>query len=87
MHTEFRFFFIIYIMSYLLCIVALHCAASRGHHDCIEVLRKGAADVNMIDKNRCTPLFYAITLGNKDCTQALIKAKADVNHVDDRGRK
>ena len=66
---------------------ALHCAASRGHYDCIEVLRKHGADVNKIDKNKCTPLFYAITLGNKDCTQALIKAKTNVNHVDDRGRK
>jgi len=66
---------------------ALHCAASRGHHQCIEVLRKAGADVNLMDNNSCTPLFYAITLGTLQCTRALVTAKADVNHVDERGRK
>ena len=66
---------------------ALHCAASRGHSECIDVLRKQGANINMVDRNKCTALFYAITLGNKQCTKLLLNAKADPNHVDDRGRK
>lgn len=65
---------------------ALHCAASRGHSHCIEELKKLGADVNLADKNSCTPLFYAVTLGNKDCTKTLLKHGADPNHKDVRGR-
>lgn len=67
-------------------VLALHCAASRGHSHCIEELKKLGADVNLADKNSCTPLFYAVTLGNKDCTKTLLKHGADPNHQDVRGR-
>ena len=66
---------------------ALHCAASRGHNACIDVLRRQSATVDVVDRNKCTALFYAITLGNKQCTKSLLSAKANPNHVDDRGRK
>lgn len=65
---------------------ALHCASSRGHSHCIEEMKKLGAEVNLADKNSCTPLFYAVTLGNKECTKALLKHGADPNHKDVRGR-
>ena len=46
-------------------LTALHCAASRGHHDCIDTLiGLCGAEVNTKDHNGSTPLFYAVTLGN-----------------------
>ena len=65
---------------------ALHCAASRGHSDCVDRLKKLGAEVNVADTNGCTALFYAITLGNKECTRLLLKYGADPNHKDSRGR-
>ncbi|CAG2235599.1 unnamed protein product [Mytilus edulis] len=65
---------------------ALHCAASRGHSDCVDKLKKLGAEVNVADTNGCTALFYAITLGNKECTRLLLKYGADPNHKDTRGR-
>ena len=45
-------------------LTALHCAASRGHHECIDTLiGLCGAEVDVIDQNGSTPLFYAVTLG------------------------
>ena len=45
-------------------LTALHCAASRGNHDCIETLvGLCGAEVDVADQNGSTPLFYAVTLG------------------------
>lgn len=66
---------------------ALHCAASRGHLDCIETLLTfGGAPIDQMDCNGCTPLFYAITLGHADCTRLLLQQGAQANHQDRKGR-
>ena len=66
---------------------ALHCAASRGHSDCVRMLVGTCkARVDPVDKNQCTPLFYATTLGHDQCAQALLEMGASPNHTDSRGR-
>lgn len=65
---------------------ALHCAASRGNANCIDLLVKNGADVDTADKNGCTPIFYAITLEKDDSTKKLLKHNADPSCRDKRGR-
>jgi ankyrin repeat protein len=67
--------------------VALHCAASRGHTDCIETLvTLCGAEVDVIDSNGCTALFYAVTLGHADSTQLLLNFGAEPDRQDRKGR-
>lgn len=66
---------------------ALHCAASRGHTDCLETLvALCGANVDVIDSNGCTALFYAATLGHADSTQLLLSLGAEPNRQDRKGR-
>ena len=66
---------------------ALHCAASRGHSDCLETLvALCGAEVDLVDANGCTALFYAVTLGHADCAQLLLDCGANANHQDKKGR-
>ncbi|KAH9502797.1 hypothetical protein Btru_069850 [Bulinus truncatus] len=44
------------------------------------------ANMDPVDKNQCTPLFYAATLGHLDCLKMLLDLGADSNHTDTRGR-
>lgn len=45
-------------------LTALHCAASRGHTDCLDtLLTLCGASPDVIDSNGCTALHYAVTLG------------------------
>lgn len=44
------------------------------------------ADVDLIDSNGCTALFYAVTLGHADCAQLLLDCGANPNHQDKKGR-
>lgn len=45
-------------------LTALHCAASRGHTDCLDtLLTLCGASTDVIDSNGCTALHYAVTLG------------------------
>ena len=68
-------------------LTALHCAASRGHHDCLNnLITLCGADLNKADKNGCTPLFYAVTLGHKNCTSTLLELGAHKNVKDRKGR-
>ena len=56
-------------------LTALHCAASRGHHDCIDTLiGLCGAEVDVRDQNGSSPLFYAVTLGHAECTSQVLKA-------------
>jgi len=66
---------------------ALHCAASRGHTDCVETLISlCGAHVDVIDSNGCTALFYAVTLGHADATRLLLRRGAEPNRQDRKGR-
>ncbi|KAF2367865.1 Ankyrin repeat-containing domain [Trinorchestia longiramus] len=68
-------------------LTALHCAASRGHLDCIDMLITLCnCDVDLLDSNGCSPLFYAVTLGHADCTQMLLNNGADADRQDRKGR-
>lgn len=65
----------------------LHCAGSRGHVECMETLIcLCGAEVDIIDNNGCTPLFYSVTLGHADCTELLLQYGSDPNRQDRKGR-
>ncbi|KAI5741630.1 hypothetical protein M8J76_015533 [Diaphorina citri] len=65
----------------------LHCAASRGHRECLETLiTLCGADVDVIDTNGCSALFYAVTLGHADATTLLLQYGATPNRQDRKGR-
>ena len=66
---------------------ALHCAASRGHRECLSVLSVLTdINVNMTDHNGCTSLFYTVTLGYVECTELLLKCGARTDLRDRKGR-
>ncbi|XP_030764680.1 ankyrin repeat domain-containing protein 12 isoform X2 [Sitophilus oryzae] len=68
-------------------LTALHCAASRGHTDCIDtLLTLCGASPDVIDSNGCTALHYAVTLGHADATALLLAHGADPNRQDRKGR-
>ncbi|XP_064106074.1 protein phosphatase 1 regulatory subunit 12A-like [Macrobrachium nipponense] len=68
-------------------LTALHCAASRGHLDCLDcLLSLCGAEVDTLDSNGCTPLFYSVTLGHADCTQLLLNHSAHPDRQDRKGR-
>uniref|UniRef100_T1H9E5 ANK_REP_REGION domain-containing protein n=1 Tax=Rhodnius prolixus TaxID=13249 RepID=T1H9E5_RHOPR len=68
-------------------LTALHCAASRGHTDCVETLISLCnAEVDVIDNNGCSALFYAVTLGHADATQCLLNHGANTSRQDRKGR-
>ncbi|XP_047736963.1 ankyrin repeat domain-containing protein 26 [Hyalella azteca] len=68
-------------------LTALHCAASRGHLDCIDMLITLCnCEVDLLDSNGCSPLFYSVTLGHADCTHILLNNGADANRQDRKGR-
>jgi len=56
-------------------------ACSQGHHECVKWLRKNGADVNAINDDGYSAIFYASHHGKLDCVEALIKGKgkADIN--------
>ncbi|OQV24464.1 putative Inversin [Hypsibius exemplaris] len=68
-------------------LTALHCAASRGHLECLKVLIEDwNARVDVKDKHECTPMMYAATLGFIDCIRYLHTCGAEKNHQDRKGR-
>jgi len=44
------------------------------------------SEVDVIDNNGCTAIFYAITLGHADCTELLLNFGAEPNRQDRKGR-
>ncbi|XP_044747080.1 ankycorbin isoform X2 [Coccinella septempunctata] len=68
-------------------LTALHCAASRGHTDCLDtLLTLCGASCDIIDSNGCTALHYAVTLGHADATALLLAHGSDPNRQDRKGR-
>ncbi|XP_066249413.1 inversin isoform X2 [Euwallacea similis] len=68
-------------------LTGLHCAASRGHTDCLDtLLTLCGASPDVIDSNGCTALHYAVTLGHADATALLLAHGADPNRQDRKGR-
>ena len=68
-------------------LTALHCAASRGHLDCIKVLVETCrCDMEQKDFNKCTPIFYASTLGQAEAVKLLLKYNCKLDVQDVKGR-
>lgn len=68
-------------------LTALHCAASRGHTECLDTLiNLCGAQTDLIDSNGCTALHYAVTLGHADASSLLLNLEADPNRQDRKGR-
>ena len=60
-------------------LAAIHCAASRGHKECLSILISlCGADVNLRDGNGCTALFYTVTLGFVECTGEMCGSEGQV---------
>nr|CDS26324.1 Ankyrin [Hymenolepis microstoma] len=78
-------------------LTALHCSASRGHTSTVQAIiqhldksglnKEGRKEVlDAQDTDRCTPLFYCVTMGHTNVTKKLLVAGADPNTTDSRGR-
>ncbi|XP_067943351.1 putative ankyrin repeat protein RF_0381 [Watersipora subatra] len=68
-------------------LTGLHCAASHGHSEVIDVLvSKSNCEVDCADQLGCTPLFYAASHGQPSALQKLLTYGANPNHRDARGR-
>ena len=64
---------------------SLHCAASRGHQECLETLVSlCGADPDLQDKNGCSALFYAVTLGHAACAEYLLGAAGAAHTITDK---
>ncbi|XP_060857415.1 LOW QUALITY PROTEIN: uncharacterized protein LOC132934999 [Metopolophium dirhodum] len=68
-------------------LTALHCAASRGHVECVDgLLTLCGCEVDAVDSNSCSALFYAVTLGHADATEMLLEHGANPDRQDGKGR-
>eukprot|EP01060_Flectonema_neradi_P012427 TRINITY_DN19243_c0_g1_i2.p1 TRINITY_DN19243_c0_g1~~TRINITY_DN19243_c0_g1_i2.p1 ORF type:complete len:378 (+),score=81.68 TRINITY_DN19243_c0_g1_i2:1169-2302(+) len=68
----------------------LHCAASSGHLPTTLLLLRNRANVNAVDKQGSTPLFYAavnnsISCNNIELIELLLDNNADTTLADDKG--
>ncbi|KAL8841090.1 MAG: hypothetical protein Q9176_003431 [Flavoplaca citrina] len=62
---------------------AIHRAALKGYVDIIQRLVQSGADVNTQDKNKRTPLLYAVDGGHYAAAELLLQHGADPNAQDD----
>jgi len=68
-------------------VTAVHCAASRGHVDCLDaMLQQDGVDVDASDKNGCAAVSYAASYGHTGAIWRLRQSRADFDHRDNHGR-
>lgn len=68
---------------------AIHLAARKGYLDCLKLLLREGADVNILDvRYGCSALHSAIVrrLTNLDCIKCLLDHGANIDHVDNYNR-
>ena len=64
---------------------ALHLAALRGHHHCVDRLLAVGASTKAKDSRGQTPLSLAAGRGHVACVESLLAARASPNAVDSDG--
>ena len=58
----------------------LHCVTEKGLPDIAqELLQREDIDVNLLNKNGCTPLYYSCSFDKVDVAKVLLEHKADVD--------
>lgn len=65
---------------------AIHIACMKGNLEAVEILVKKGANINMKDKNDCTPLMHAAFYNKPEITKFLLSLqKVNVNDIDNKG--
>ena len=64
-------------------VLPLHRACEIGHLDMVATFLQTGCDINALDGNGDTALFYAIRYQHEDVADFLIAKGADINIVDD----
>lgn len=64
----------------------LHCAAERGHVDCVRLLLAARAAVDAVSEHGGTPLLAAVYWGHEGCVRLLLEAKANFDFVSENGK-
>ena len=86
LYINWHFTYLLTYLKYVL-FLAMHCAASKGHADCLAtLLQQPGVDVNAADKNGCTALSYAASYDHCAALLRLLQSQADSRHRDNHGR-
>ncbi|ETN85522.1 death domain protein [Necator americanus] len=64
---------------------ALHCAAARGHMECVQTLLDGGSPVDELDNHQRTALLCALENGHLDIALLLIHKGSKINEPDEKG--
>ena len=64
---------------------ALHYAVRNSNNNCVELLTKAGADVNIVEHNGASLLHLAAKSDSSNCAELLVQAGADVNAFDNNG--
>ncbi|RCN36957.1 ankyrin repeat protein [Ancylostoma caninum] len=64
---------------------ALHCAAARGHMECVQTLLDGGSPVDELDSHHRTALVCALENGHLDIALLLIHKGCKINEPDEKG--
>lgn len=60
-------------------IASLHAAASNGHKEIVEILLANGANINILNKFSCTPIYFAAALGYTEIVKLLLEKGANIN--------
>lgn len=63
----------------------LHIAANCGNYDCLCLLLRKGAEINLQDRSGCTPLHLAAKNGQRKCLNKLLEHECDINIRNNEG--
>ncbi|KAL8586648.1 hypothetical protein ACOMHN_040156 [Nucella lapillus] len=63
----------------------LHIAANCGNYECLCLLLRKGAGINMQDRSGCTPLHLAAKNGQRKCLNKLLEYECDINIRNNEG--